>query len=212
MQTKNLRAILVTFALLLTVFSIKALATEIVLFSEQQNWGWIKAAELSDENPYEGDFSIKADATAGGWVNHGPHDIPNGNLSVFHDAAGDLPIDEVVIEFYYDVGKAAVGYWEVTFQLGGDWANKISKSDLGPELDGQEGYQLFQILLEDFQPDNCWDNMPNIITAMQLGATFPEGTEIWLDELRVTDELEPGVQRSVDTLHKLTTTWGKIKS
>lgn len=211
MQAKNLRAILVISALLLIVFSIKALATEVVLFSEQKNWGWIKEAELSDENPYEGDFSIKAEVIGGGWLNHGPHDIPNGNLSVFHDASGDLPVEEVIIEFYYDVGEANVTWWEISFQLGGDWVNKISNNDLGAELDAKEGYQLFQILLEDLQPANWWDDMPNAITAMQLGATFPEGTEIWLDELRVSDELEPDVQRPVDKLHKLATTWGKIK-
>jgi hypothetical protein len=209
MQARNLKVILVTSALLLTIFGIEALAKEIILFSEEMNWGWIKEMELSDENPYEGNFSLKKEVDAAGWVNHGPHEIPNGNLFEFEDDAGDLAVDEVFIEFYYDVAKADIGYWEVTFQLGGDWANKISKNDLGSELDAEEGYQLFQIPLKDFQPANWWESMPHTITAMQLGASFPQGAVIWLDELRITDELEE--DQPVDMLHKLTATWGKIK-
>ena len=208
MQAKNLRAILITSILILTVFSIKALATEVVLFSEEANWGWIKEAELSDENPYEGQFSIKVDGTAGGWINHGPHDIPNGDLSVFYDANGDLPVNEVNIEFYYDVGEADIGWWEISFQLGGDWGNKISNNNLGAELDAEIGYQLFQIPLSDFGPDVWWETMPHVITAMQLGASFPEGSAGWMDNLIVTD----GEPAAVSAKHKLASTWGKLKS
>jgi hypothetical protein len=209
MQAKNLKvAVLVTFASLLVIFTIEALAKEIILFSEEENWGWIKAAEFSDENPYQGQFAIKVDTSAGGWVNHGPHDIPNGDLSEFEDDAGNLPVDEVFIEFYYDVGQADVGYWEVTFQLGGDWANKIDNSGLGAELDAEEGYQLFRIPLRGFGPDGWWETMPRVITAMQLGASFPQGASVWLDELRVTD----GKPAAVSTEHRLATTWGKLKS
>lgn len=210
MQAKNLEMILVALALLLAIPVIDAPAKEIILFSEQENWGWIKDAELSNENPYEGDFSLKAQVDVAGWLNHGPHDIPNGNLFEFEDDAGDLPLDKVVIEFYYDVGKADIGYWEITFQLGGDWVNKISKNDLGPELDAKEGYQLFQILLKDFQPANWWESMPHTVTAMQLGATFPQGTVIWLDELRITDGLE--LEQPVNESRKIAITWGEIKS
>ena len=115
MQAKNLEMMLVALALLLAIPVIDAPAKEIILFSEQENWGWIKDAELSNENPYEGDFSLKAQVDDAGWLNHGPHDIPNGNLFEFEDDAGDLPLGKVVIEFYYDVGKADIGYWEVTF-------------------------------------------------------------------------------------------------
>jgi hypothetical protein len=94
--------------------------------------------------------------------------------------------------------------------LGGDWVNKISISSLGPELDFEEGYQVFQIALEDLTPANWWENMPLTITAMQIGASFPEGAVIWMDELRITDDLE-STDRPVDMLHKLTATWGEIK-
>ena len=153
MQAKNLRVILIAFALLLTILSIEALAEEIILYSEGRNWGWIKAMELSDENPYEGEFSLKSlEIPEAGWVNHGPHEFKNGSLAVFEDDAGKLPVDEIFAEFYYDIGKAPIGSWNVNFQLGGDWANKISKNDLGPELDAEEGYQLIRIALEDFTP------------------------------------------------------------
>jgi hypothetical protein len=208
MQTKSLRITLIASALLLTIVSVKAFAEEIILFSDEKNWGWLRAGELSQEHPAQGSSSIKIDATAGGWVNHGPHEIPNGDLTVFEDNTGQLPVDKVFIEFYYDAGTADIDSWNVNFQLGGDWANKISKNDLGPELDAQAGYQLFRIALEEFGPAGWWTNMPRDITAMQLGATFPVGTVLWLDELKVVGEPEA----RVDMLDKLTTTWGKMKS
>ncbi len=209
MQAKSLKAILATLGLLLTILSTGVLAKEIVIFTEEASWGWIKEAEISDENPFEGTFSIKIGGGAGGWINHGPHDIQNVDLSEFEDGDGNLPVDKVAIEFYYDVGTADIGYWEVTFQLGGDWANKISQNNLGAELDAEEGYQLFSIPLKDFGPTGWWDTMPLTITAMQLGASFPEGATGWMDNLIITDGED---EAAVSARHKLAATWGELKS
>ncbi len=162
---------------------------------------------IASDNPYAGSNHLKRELDAGAWS------WVTGISGLGLDLTG-IDFQEAFIEFYIDSGSVAIDYIEL--RIAGPGWDPDNQTTI--QTDDAPGYEVITAMLKEFNGKQL-GRSPNdlseftggtgVVDRWSIGFSPGAATVVVVDEVLISDGKELA---AVDAEHKLTCTWGKLKS